>query len=59
MGEALGVKGRNTIESVHYKRKVTTTEKGDWMEEEKIGEEEKNRGREKNTKRGRSEGKST
>ena len=28
-GEALGVKGRNPIESVCYKRKVTTAEKGD------------------------------
>ena len=28
VGEALGVKGRNPIESVRYKRNVTTTEKG-------------------------------
>ena len=34
-GEALGVKGRNPIESVCYKRKVTTAEKKDWNGEEK------------------------
>ena len=28
IGEALGVKGRNPIEWVHYKRKVTTARRG-------------------------------
>ena len=40
VGEALGVKGRNSIGLAHYKRKVTTAER----------EEEKRRKREKTPK---------
>ena len=39
VGEALGVKGRNPIESVRYKRKVTMAEE----EEKKHGREKKHR----------------
>ena len=41
VGEALGVKGRNPIESVHYKRKVTTAEKEGRMEWEGKNTEER------------------
>ena len=44
VGEALRVKGRNPIESVRYKRKVTIAEKEDQKGEEKHR-------REKNTER--------
>ena len=39
IGEALRIKGRNPIESVRYKRKVTTAEKEDRKGEEKHGRE--------------------
>ena len=50
VGEALRVKGRNPIESVRYKRKVTTAKKGG---RKKKGTErgEERQGREKNIER--------
>ena len=52
VGEILGVKGRNPIELVCYKRKVTKAEKEDQNEGEKIEEEKEKQGkREKHWKR--------
>ena len=41
VGEALRVKGRNPIESVRYKRKVTMAERGDGKGRKKTQKREK------------------